>query len=269
MAVGTSTLFQRNRRTVIGVVHLAALPGAPGWAGDFSAIIERARADLLALAEGGVDAVIIENFGDVPFRAGSVEPETVAAMARILSELRALTTLPLGVNVLRNDAAAALALATICAGPNAFMRVNIHSGAMLTDQGLIEGRADQTLRRRRELDSTVAILADVQVKHATVLGNQPIEDAARDAVERGLADALILTGSGTGEPTDLDDLRRVRAVLPETPLLVGSGVSAETVRETFTIADGAIIGTYFKHGGTTTASVDIARVRRLMAIVNG
>lgn len=265
----TNTLFRRGARTVIGVVHLAPLPGAPGWGGDFATVLDRARADLLALAAGGVDAAIIENFGDVPFRAGAVEPETIAAIARVVTELRPLTSLPLGVNVLRNDAAAALAIAAICAGSPTFIRVNVHSGAMLTDQGIIEGRADRTLRRRRELGVPVAILADVLVKHAAPLGPQTIEDAARDAVERGLADALIITGTGTGEATDLGDVRRVRAALPETPILVGSGVTAETVRETFAIADGAIVGTSFKVGGRTTAPVDLERVKRFVAAAQG
>lgn len=258
-------LFHRGARAVIGVVHLAPLPGAPGWGGDFTAVLDRARADLLALAEGGVDAAIVENFGDVPFRAGAVEPETVAAMSRVVAALRALTDLPLGVNVLRNDAAAALAIAAICAGPGSFIRVNVHSGAMLTDQGIIEGRADRTLRRRRELGAQVAILADVLVKHAAPIGPVTIEEAASDAVERGLADALIVTGTGTGRATDLGDIRRVRAALPDTPLLVGSGVSESTVRETFAIADGAIVGTSFKVGGVTTAPVDRERVRRFVA----
>ena len=214
---------------------------------------------------GGVDAAIVENFGDVPFRAGAVELETVAAMARVLTELRPLMALPLGVNVLRNDAAAALALAAICGGVDAFIRVNVHSGAMLTDQGIIAGRADRTLRRRRELGARVAILADALVKHAAPLGPVTIEEAARDAAERGLADALIVTGPGTGAATSLDDVRRVHAVLPEMPLLVGSGVTTETARDIFAVADGAIVGTSFKVGGQTRAPVDVERVRRLVA----
>ncbi len=103
------------------------------------------------------------------------------------------------------------------------------------------------------------------VKHAAPLGPVTIEEAARDAVERGLADALIVTGSGTGEATSLDDLRRVRVVLPATPLLVGSGVTAETVGATFASADGAIVGTSFKVGGRTLAPVDVERVRRFVA----
>lgn len=268
----------RRSRCVIGVVHLMPLPGAPRWGGDFGAVLDRARADLLALtgvpAGPGVDAAIVENFGDAPFRAGAVEPETVAAMARILAELRPLTALPLGVNVLRNDAAAALALATVCAGPGAFIRVNIHSGALVTDQGVIAGRADHTLRRRRELgaEGVVAILADLLVKHATPLGpptSTTIEDAARDAVERGLADGLIVTGTGTGRAADLDDARRVRAVLPDVPLLVGSGVGLDTLRETLAVADGVIVGTALKVGGATAAPVDPERVRRFVATAKG
>ncbi len=262
-------LLARGARAVIGVVHLLPLPGAPGWDGDFAALLNRAKADLRALAEGGVAAVVVENFGDAPFRAAEVEAETIAAMSRVVTELRPLTDLPLGVNVLRNDAAAALAIASICAGPDSFIRVNVHSGAMLTDQGLITGRADRTIRRRRELGVSVAILADVLVKHAVPLGPLTIEDAARDAVERGFADALIVTGVGTGHATDLADVRRVRAALPDTPILVGSGVDEHNVRDTFALADGAIIGTAFKQGGKTTNPVEIARVRRLVAAAKG
>src|SRR5690349_18114474 len=105
-------ILARGARSVIGVVHLLPLPGAPGWDGDFVSLLERARADLLALAGGGVDAIVVENFGDAPFRAEAVEPETIAAMARVITELRPLTALPIGVNVLRNDATAALAIAS-------------------------------------------------------------------------------------------------------------------------------------------------------------
>ena len=258
-------------RLVIGVVHLSPLPGAARWTPRAGAtierVLERARADLLALAGGGVDAAIVENFGDAPFRAGAVEPETVAAMARVLTELRPLTAIPLGVNVLRNDAAAALALAAICGGPDAFIRVNVHTGAMVADQGLITGQADRTLRRRAELRAaSVAILADVLGKHAAPLAPLAIEDAARDAVERGLADGLIVTGAGAGRAADLDDARRVRAALPAgVPLFVGSGVTLDNVRETLDVADGVIVGTELKADGVVARPVDPERVRRLVA----
>ena len=109
----------------------------------------------------------------------------------------------LGFNVLRNDAQAALALCAACGG--SFIRVNVHTGAMLTDQGIIEGNAFETLRYRQRICPGAQIFADVHVKHAVPLGNWAIGDSARDAVERGLADALIVSGIGTGHAADCAD----------------------------------------------------------------
>ena len=184
------------------------LPGAPGWKGSMEEVIRRAVEDARAYESGGADAVIIENFGDIPFTKDSVPPETVAAMAVAGWAVRNAMKLPLGFNVLRNDARAALALCAACEG--SFIRVNVHSGAMLTDQGLIEGKAHDTLRARRTLCPDALILADVQVKHAVPLGSLPIEVSARDTLHRGLADALIISGTGTGEAVDISDLQAVR-----------------------------------------------------------
>src|SRR5207237_5564355 len=124
-----------------------------------------------------------------PFTKRNVAPETIAAMAAAGCAVREAIRIPIGFNVLRNDAAAALALCSACEG--SFIRVNVHTGAMLTDQGLIEGNAYHTLRYRQSICPGAQIFADVHVKHAVPLGNWPIEEAARDTLERGLADALI------------------------------------------------------------------------------
>src|SRR5439155_3612800 len=128
------------------------------------------------------------------------------------------TQLPIGFNVLRNDPCAALALCTACNG--SFIRVNVHTGAMLTDQGLIEGNAFETLRYRERICPDALILADVHVKHAVPLGNWALEAAARDTVERGLADALIVSGGGTGLATNVADVERVRATRPAAKILL-------------------------------------------------
>ena len=133
-------------KVLIGVVHLLPLPGSPRFRGGFQPILDRAVADAVAYEKGGASAVIIENFGDVPFTAGSVAPETIAAMARAGAAVRAAIQLPIGYNVLRNDARAALGLAAACDG--SFIRVNVHTGAMLTDQGIIQGNAYETVRTR-------------------------------------------------------------------------------------------------------------------------
>lgn len=258
-------LLRERRKLLIGVVHLQPLPGSPSWRGDFFGILERAVADARAYERGGADAVVVENFGDIPFRKGAVPPETVAAMAAAGQLLVAQIDLPIGFNVLRNDAHAALALCAACAGD--FIRVNVHCGAMLTDQGIIEGDAHATLRLRKQLCPSAQILADVQVKHAVPLAPIPIEITARDTLERGLADALIVSGTGTGEATAPADVERVRQECPEARIFIGSGTTAGNAAAYLQHADGLIVGSSLKVGGRVRNPVDLKRVAALARLV--
>jgi hypothetical protein len=256
------TLFQRHRKLLIGVVHLQPLPGSPRWRGDLESVIDFAVNDARAYERGGAHALFLENFGDVPFTKGCVAPETIAAMAAAGRAIRQAVKLPLGFNVLRNDARAALALCAVCGG--AFIRVNVHTGAMLTDQGLIEGHAYDTLRYRQRICPPAQIFADVHVKHAVPLGNWTLSDAARDTVERGLADALIVSGAGTGLAADLADVERVRRTCPATKILLGSGVTLDNVRAFLPAADGFIVASSLKLNGRLANPVDPKRVAALM-----
>ena len=260
------TLFAKHHKLLIGVVHLQPLPGAPRWRGDMESVIEFAVNDARAYERGGAHAVFIENFGDVPFTKGSIAPETLAAMAAAGRAIRQTVDLPIGFNVLRNDARAALALCAVCDG--AFIRVNIHTGAMLTDQGLIEGNAYETLRYRHRVCPGAQICADVHVKHAVPLGNWSIEDAARDTVERGLADALIVSGAGTGLQADLADVERVRRTAPTTRILLGSGTTLANVRDFLPAADGFIVGSSLKLGGKLSNPIDPKRVAALARAIS-
>lgn len=246
---------------LIGVIHLPALPGSPRARRTLDECIEAARCDAAALIDGGADGVIVENFHDAPFFADNVPPITVAAMTAICRELRDAIPVEMGINVLRNDAAAALAIAV--ASNADFIRVNVHTGAMLTDQGIITGRAAETLRARRDLGAEhVRILADVLVKHAVPLGSQLLEDAVADAVERGLADGVIVTGTATGSAASPEDARRASAV-SSVPVYVGSGVRADNVREYVPPAAGVIVGSWLKIDGIVANAVDPRRVRAL------
>src|SRR6266542_325886 len=160
------------------MVHLKPLPGAPLVGGSLDAVIDAALRDARAIASGGADGIIVENFGDRPFFATRVPPETIAAMTRAIVEIAAAVRLPLGVNVLRNDARAALAIAAAVGA--SFIRVNVHTGAMVTDQGIIEGDAAETLRYRTRIAADVAIFADTHVKHATPLANVDVVQSAKD-----------------------------------------------------------------------------------------
>ncbi len=250
-----------GRRSVIGMVHLLPLPGSPRARGA-EEVLRRALADARALAEGGVDGLLVENFGDLPFAPGPVDPQVTALMAVAAREVRRQSgLLPVGINVLRNDARAALAVA-LAAGAS-FVRVNVHVGAAFTDQGRIEGRAHETLRFRRAIGSRAAIFADVFVKHARPAGRTDLATAAREAAYRGLADVLLVTGPETGAPADPGRLRAVKRAVPDRPVFAASGVSAETVAA-FAEADGFIVGTAFKRGGRVEDRVDPRRVRRIV-----
>lgn len=249
---------------IVGVIHLPALPGTPrgGSARAFGAVLEQAERDAAAWAEGGAGAIVVENFHDVPFHRGRVGAETVAAMTLAVQKVMAASGLPVGVNVLRNDVEAAVGIAAMCGGE--FVRANVYVGAAVTDQGLIEGRADAVQAMIRRLDAPLEVWADVDVKHAAQLAPRSLGELAEDAIKRGLANALIVTGAGTGHPTSLADLRAVRAAMPGTPLYVGSGASPETLPALLEFADGAIVGSAAKADANPGNPVDVARVRALV-----
>jgi len=238
---------------LIGMVHLGPLPGASTYNGDLQAVIDAAAADAAALADAGFDAVMVENFGDAPFFTDDVPKITVAAMTRAVDTV-ADAGLPVGVNVLRNDALAALSIAA--ATDASFVRVNVLSGTMFTDQGPIVGQAADVARFRAQHCQDVAVMADAFVKHATPPAGLSLEDAAHDLSERSGADAIIVSGSGTGAATALEDLTAV-ADQTTLPVYVGSGVTAESVAKLLTVADGVIVGTATKPEGQIAAPVDL------------
>ncbi len=250
---------------LLGMVHLGPLPGSPRWSGSLAGVVEAARRDARILREAGFGGVIVENYGDVPFLPEGLPPETVAALtvcaAGVARELAGSGCL-LGINALRNDAAAALGIA-VAVGAD-LIRVNVHTGAMWTDQGLIRGRAHETLRRRAALGAGVAILADVLVKHGAPVSPMTAPAAAREAVDRGLADGLVVTGPSTGAPVDPEELGSVGDAVP-VPVLAGSGVDPESLPRLRPLCSGAIVGTWVKENGDTEAPVDPERARALVA----
>jgi len=263
----TSARGRRPRLQIIGMLHVPALPGAPRNELHFQAIIDWVVKDAEALVSGGVDGLLVENFGDIPFYPGRVPPHTVAFLTAVAREVRRRTPLPIGINVLRNDAESALAVAAAVEAE--FIRVNVHTGARVTDQGLIEGRAHDTLRYRKLLGSNIHIFADVDVKHSAPLAARAIEEEIEDAVSRGCADGIIVSGSGTGRQTNPADLRRAKSAAGEVPVYAGSGVDARSVATVLRIADGVIVGTALKYSGITTNRVDPDLVQALVRAGRG
>lgn len=253
-------------KPVIGMLHLPPLPGSPQNDGSPASIRAKLLADAKALVGSGVDGLMLENFGDTPFYPGRVPAAVVAWMTVLGAEIRARFDRPLGVNVLRNDAVSALAVAH--ASGAAFIRVNVLCGARLTDQGLVQGCAHRLLRLRKSWGATsIQIWGDVAVKHSAPLAVRPLVEETNDLLDRGGADAVIVSGTATGMPTDCDDLRAVKQAADSKPVLVGSGVTAGNLAQVFADADGFIVGTAFKIDGRACQGVDEARVRQFMQTV--
>lgn len=246
---------------LVGVIHLAPLPGAPRHAGDMAAVVTAAVEDATTLVGAGFDAVLAENFGDTPFHADQVPPVTIASMSRVVSALADAVDVPIGINVLRNDGLAALGLAA--AHGAAFIRVNVLSGLMYTDQGPIVGRADELLRERQALSPSTAVFADVLVKHAVPPAGTDLARSAQDLAERGGADAVIVTGSGTGAPVGLASLIAVREAVT-IPVVIGSGARVETLSDLAGLADSIIVGSSIRRDGRAGAPVDADAARRFV-----
>lgn len=247
---------------VIGVVHLQPLPTSPRWGGSLQAVIDRAEQEATALASGGVDGIVVENFFDAPFVKNRVDPAVVSAMTVISKRLMSMVPVPIGLNVLRNDALSALAVAACVGAP--FIRVNVLTGAMVTDQGIIEGQAHALMRYRRELGCDVKIFADVLVKHASPLGPLSLEAAVNDTIERGLADAIIVSGGATGQSPSITDLKTAMEAAGDTPVLIGSGATLDNIPELIQYANGTIVSSSLKRKGHIEQPIDPIRVRQFV-----
>lgn len=238
------------------MVHLPPLAGSPRYAKEGpNPILNVALRDLHSLQAGGVDAAIVENLGDAPY-AKHAPRETVAMMAVVVRRLVEVARIPIGVNVLRSDGLAALAIAA--ASGASFIRVNVFAGVSFTDSGAIEGQARAVHALRRALGTETKVFADVHVKHAAHFTT--LTEAALDA-ERNRPDALIVSGIGTGQPAAPEDLQRVKQTV-SLPVLVGSGVCVDNL-PTYRNADGFIVGTALKEDGRVDRAVNVDRVRAM------
>lgn len=254
---------ERNGCSFVGMVHLRPLPGSPRWDGDLGRVLEDARRDAARLRDGGCDALLVENMGDVPYLKGSVPPETVAAMTLAVGEV-VVFGLPVGVQVLAgaNREALGIALAT---GAN-FIRVEAFAYAHVADEGWMDACAGPLTRTRRDLGARVAFWADIQKKHAShaVTADLSLADLARGNAFCG-ADALVVTGRSTGDATSLADVQAARSA--GLPVVVGSGVTPFNAGALAEIADALIVGSWLKEGGDWRAPVDLERVRALRGVV--
>lgn len=252
-------------KPVIGMVHLPPLPGAPRYNGARMAdIADYAVGEARKLEQTGYSGFIVENFGDAMFYKRA-HPETIAAMTYVAKALADSVSLPMGVCVLQSDAIAAISIAHVVGAK--FVRVPYYTETYVVDAGLMESCAADALRFRKSLGSDALIFADVHIKHGYPLSQRPIQESAEDAVHRGLADVVIVTGKKTGGPTNIEDVQKVKTQISDYPVLAGSGVSTADARRLLGIADGAIVGTNLKANGDTESPIDLGRAQELMGVI--
>jgi uncharacterized protein len=253
-----------------GVIHLPALPGSPGSMLSAREIAKNAASDARVLFEAGFDACIVENFGDAPFPKDRSAEVTVSALTVCALAVRDAFTRPLGINVLRNDAAAALGIAAVVDAE--FVRINVHMGARLTDQGIIEGKAAETLRLRHALGAQkVAIWADVDVKHSAPLAPVDLVQETEDLVKRGLVSAVLVTGSGTGHGVQKERLMPVVETCARLSqkgfpcsVHIASGATVETLAE-LSPARGIIVGSALRASGMAGGAIDATKAREFVS----
>lgn len=251
----------KNVKPIIGMLHAPALPGSPSFSKSLEAIRTFILKDAESLVAGGVHALMLENYGDLPFFPDNVPESTVANLAFLAREIKNQFKLPLGINVLRNDGLSAVAIAH-AAGAQ-FVRVNILTGARLTDQGIISGKAHEILRFRKKIGATsVKIFADIAVKYSSSLTDRSLKNEVEETLHRSGAEGLIVSGEGTGKPVDIERLKEVKKIAGETPVWIGSGTTLENILELEPYADGFIVGSSLKT--SLEAPIDPARVRALV-----
>jgi membrane complex biogenesis BtpA family protein len=253
------------KKPVIAMLHLMALPGDPGYdpAGGMAAILKRAGRELQALQGGGVDAVMFSNEFSLPYLT-KTEPITSIAMARVIGELGSEISVPFGVNVLW-DGMASIELATATGA--SFVR-EIFTGVYASDFGLWDTNVGQAARHRARLGAQgVKLLFNIVPESATYLAQRDIVDLTKTTVFATLPDGLCVSGLTAGASTDTQVLTQVKGAAGGVPVFVNTGVKAHNAQEQLSIADGAVIGTYFKHDGVFENEVVQSRVEELMAEV--
>ena len=248
-------------KPVIAMVHLPVLPGRPRHdkAAGMGRVVDTVARDLGALRAAGVDGLLFCNEADLPYQL-TTGPEIAAGMASVIGQVRAEIFAPFGVNIVW-DPVASLAVAAATGG--AFVR-EVFTGHYESDLGLMRPAFGAVAAYRQRIGAgSVALFSNITPEFASTTGRRGIAERARGAAFLGV-DVILISGQITGTPLDLDELDAATAAVPGTPVVANTGVRADTVRQIFARADGAIVGTSLKYDGVTWNAVDPDRAARFM-----
>jgi uncharacterized protein len=252
-------------KPLIGMIHVQALPGTPGSKLPVNEITALAVREAQLYEQSGLDAIMLENMHDVPYLNNSAGSEITAALTAIACAVKQVVPLPLGIQVLASANREALAIAL--AADLQFIRAEGFVFGHLADEGYMDSCAGELLRYRKQIGAEhIAILTDIKKKHSahTLTADVSIGETAA-AAEFFLSDGLIITGTSTGKAAILQDIQEVRQHT-SLPIIIGSGITANNLAEYWTLADGFIIGSYFKENGLWSGSLSEDRIRKLIRV---
>lgn len=249
-----------NIKPIIGMVHLKPLPGSPLYGGNMDEIYEAALKDLNALVEGGANALIVENFGDIPYGTEN-ELITYTAFTNIFTRLKEQCHIPMGVNIQFNDFKAEWAIAYACDAD--FIRIENFAEHRLGPNGVINACGPELMRLKGRFPKDICLICDVNVKHTFEIVHEPLDFIIESIIEGG-GDCLICTGITTGKSPSIEDVKKMKELAEGLPVIVGSGVNEKTVNDYLEVSDGAIIGSSFKEDGKVLNPISLKRVKSLM-----
>ena len=250
-------------KPIVGMIHVEALPGTPKYKGDIKAVINKAKEEAKIYKQGGIDVLMIENMHDIPYLNRNVGPEIDTLMAIILYEIKNQSQLPAGIQILAGANKQALA-AALSAGAD-FIRAEGFVFAHIADEGTFNSDAGEILRYRSQIKADhIAVFTDIKKKHSShsITADTDIAETAK-AAEYFLSDGVIITGSSTGKEPSLEEIREVKEKV-KIPVLAGSGITFENVKDYLKYCDALIIGSYFKKDGHWTSPLDLAKVKNFM-----
>jgi len=260
---GAMTVFPKG---IIGCIHVLPLPGSPRYEGNMNRIIKKAIDEAKIYSKFPLAGIIVENMHDVPYNRGFAAPETISAMSVVCSEIRSVTKLPLGIQILAGAAIESLAVAVAC--DFQFLRMEGFSFAHVADEGIIQSCAAKLLRKRSELRANhIKIFADIKKKHSShaITADISIGNTAHTC-EFMNADGVIVTGGFTGEAPSIKDVKEAEENT-KLPVIIGSGITAENYHIYKNNADAFIVGSYFKKGGYWKNALDEERIKKIFEAI--
>lgn len=258
-------LFIGNK-PIIGMIHIDALPGTPKSSKSVKEIIAKALSEAKLYESNGINTVIIENMHDVPYLNRNVGPEITSAMSVIGYEIKNKCNVKCGIQILAGANKEAVAVAHT-AGLD-FIRAEGFVFGHLADEGYIDSDAGELLRYRSQIGAEkILVFTDIKKKHSShsVTSDVDILDTAK-AAQYFLSDGLIITGKSTGEEIDINDLKLLKDKV-KIPLILGSGISDQNIERYYNLADGFIIGSYFKEDGYWENEISEKRIAALLNVI--